>query len=567
MAEARIARALNRLGEDSFLFASDGDSILELMDDYFDDAAPTGNPTYLMNTINKSMNIHNNNTKTTVDGNEPEPDEDVQQSDDEQPDEPEFQEGDNHSPTAEDIVSASLASGALSEMCEIAVSHRSLDDQEEARVRAFVDKCCECDNGPAKTPCSMLFPVEHYRSLRATFTELSHDELDLLIMGQVMAHTYQSPMLQGHHTRTPAERKKTYGQFFHQGQRVCQQTFLFLHNIGLKRFKNIKSSYIKTGPVPRVHGNTGKQPKHHLTLQQIKDVVQYILTYAGITLLYMSMHLQLLTWLCTHVTEANAMVLPGRVPGYKSSDIQLLPTKHQVWELYQQAASRESMRPVSYSTFTSLWRQLVPHVVVMKPMSDLCWQCQKNSTAITRSANRPEEEKTSVCNYNIHCANMYVCVRDRERCKERERERQKEKEGGGEIERQKEKKRERGREREERRGEREREREREMERRERGEGEEREEREREERERTERERRKRREREERGQREKRERREREREKREREEREREKREREEREKREREERRERGEREKRKRGEREREEREREEREDRGERT
>ena len=81
----------------------------------------------------------------------------------------------------------------------------------------------------------------------------------------------------------------------------------------------------------------------------------------------------------------------GRVPGYKSSDIQLLPsstTKRQVWE---------SMRPVSYSTFTSLWRQLLPHVVVMKPMSDLCWMCQKNSTAITRSANRPDGEKTLIC--------------------------------------------------------------------------------------------------------------------------------------------------------------------------
>ena len=107
------------------------------------------------------------------------------------------------------------------------------------------------------------------------------------------------------------------------------------------------------------------------------------------------------------------MVLPGRVPGYKSLDIQLLPsstTKDQVWELYQQAATQESMRPVCYATFTSLWRQLVPHVVVMKPMSDLCWQCQKNSTAITRSANRPDEEKTSVCNDNIHCVE-----RERER--------------------------------------------------------------------------------------------------------------------------------------------------------
>ena len=31
----------------------------------------------------------------------------------------------------------------------------------------------------------------------------------------------------------------------------------------------------------RIHRNTGKRPKHHLTLQQIKDVIQYILNYTG----------------------------------------------------------------------------------------------------------------------------------------------------------------------------------------------------------------------------------------------------------------------------------------------
>ena len=113
-----------------------------------------------------------------------------------------------------------------------------------------------------------------------------------------------------------------------------------------------------------------------------------------------------------NIIEANAMVLPGRVPGYKRSDIQLLPsstTKHVVWELYQQAAAAGSTRPVCYSMFTSLWRQLLPHVVVMKPMSDLCWICQQNSTAISRSANQPEEEKTLVhntstctCRSNFH---------------------------------------------------------------------------------------------------------------------------------------------------------------------
>ena len=74
----------------------------------------------------------------------------------------------------------------------------------------------------------MLFPVEHYQSMRSTFTEMSHDELDLIVMGQIMAHCYQSATLQGHHSSSPEVRKTTYGQFYHLGHRVCQQTFLFL---------------------------------------------------------------------------------------------------------------------------------------------------------------------------------------------------------------------------------------------------------------------------------------------------------------------------------------------------
>ena len=46
MDEARVARALNCLGEDAFLFASDGDGFLDLVNKYFGDTAPTGNPTY-----------------------------------------------------------------------------------------------------------------------------------------------------------------------------------------------------------------------------------------------------------------------------------------------------------------------------------------------------------------------------------------------------------------------------------------------------------------------------------------------------------------------------------------
>ena len=51
MDDARVARALNRLGADAFLLDSDSDGLLELVDEYFGDTPPTGNPTYLITTL------------------------------------------------------------------------------------------------------------------------------------------------------------------------------------------------------------------------------------------------------------------------------------------------------------------------------------------------------------------------------------------------------------------------------------------------------------------------------------------------------------------------------------
>ena len=86
----------------------------------------------------------------------------------------------------------------------------------------------------------------------------------------------------------------------------------------------------------------------------------------------------------SHISlDSNAMLLPGRVPGYKDSGVKLLPTKRLIWELYFQAAETSLLRAVASPNFTQFWRPLLTNVVVMKPMSDLCWQ---NNTAIVRSA-------------------------------------------------------------------------------------------------------------------------------------------------------------------------------------
>ena len=79
------------------------------------------------------------------------------------------------------------------------------------------------------------------------------------------------------------ERTRSFTVFHHNGIRICQKTFLFLHAMGYSRFKAIKASFVANGVVARVNGNKGKsRRKDKLTLKQIQDVVQFIMNYAGV---------------------------------------------------------------------------------------------------------------------------------------------------------------------------------------------------------------------------------------------------------------------------------------------
>lgn len=67
-----------------------------------------------------------------------------------------------------------------------------------------------------------------------------------------------------------------------------------------------------------------------------------------------------------------------------------------MWVQYKLACDEAGLRAAAYNTFCTLWRQVAPHITVMKPMTDLCWVCQQNSTSIMRAANTPEDEKSEV---------------------------------------------------------------------------------------------------------------------------------------------------------------------------
>ncbi len=173
----------------------------------------------------------------------------------------------------------------------------------------------------------------------------------MVLMGELhtVIHTDPETMHSVRYRHDTEVRQRTYATYLHYGRRVCRKMFCFLNSISQKRLENVKASLLENGLVPRTHEHKTSACQH-LPFCDTQKVVDFIVNYA----------------------EANAILLPGRIPGYKHSDIQLLPasmTKRQAWHLY--VATIQSMatpgRTVGYSTFCRLWKLFLPHIIVTKP--------------------------------------------------------------------------------------------------------------------------------------------------------------------------------------------------------
>ena len=98
----------------------------------------------------------------------------------------------------------------------------------------FLAKSCGCKRANGK-PCSTLFSKEHYQDIRWHCVELTRDELDLVLMGQIMATLSNDTLTQGAKFRHSAPQRKISSMaFFHGGHQICGKTFRKLHGIGMK---------------------------------------------------------------------------------------------------------------------------------------------------------------------------------------------------------------------------------------------------------------------------------------------------------------------------------------------
>ena len=179
-----------------------------------------------------------------------------------------------------------------------------IESLEENLCKKFKLVSCGCHKVPGRKPCNQLFSVEHYLELRAQSSFLTRDELDLALIGCIMCTVVKDDCVRDGRHKPVKRRKLTTMMYMHEGHEICKKTFCFLYGIGKDRLRSVKEHYLANGLETRVHGNRKRLPHNSNSPETINNVVKFVQNYA----------------------EVNAILLPGRIPGYKRDDIKLLPS-------------------------------------------------------------------------------------------------------------------------------------------------------------------------------------------------------------------------------------------------
>ena len=134
----------------------------------------------------------------------------------------------------------------------------------------------------------------------------------------------------------------------------------------MRHLGNLKKHFKEHLILPHTHGNKGRMPIGVCSMDTLQNVVSFLDNYA----------------------EEHAVALPGRVPGFKRSDIGLLPSsnaKASIHRLYEQSALTAGLLIVSYSKLIDLWNKTRPQVRITQPMTDLCYTCKKQHQHLSLS--------------------------------------------------------------------------------------------------------------------------------------------------------------------------------------
>ena len=263
----------------------------------------------------------------------------------------------------------------------------TMDKGEDKLISDFMDKTC------CHLKCTEHFTKETVLHSRINAQELNHfsqtehvNFLHVSILGGL-----NCCVAVGEETNYAKnknhKRNRARGHFCFQGQPICKEFYLFLHGVSDKVYRRLKDMLTTDGIVPRPHQNTTKTSlvrAHPVEVRQ--TAVKFLENFA----------------------IQNAVVLPGRVPGFKNPDLLLLPsefTKKAIHEKYVDACLDGNTESIPYSTFTELWREQLPGVCIQKPRSDLCTVCKLDTIALSKLRTLNDEKRRELLDRNIRHLN------------------------------------------------------------------------------------------------------------------------------------------------------------------
>ena len=151
-----------------------------------------------------------------------------------------------------------------------------------AKVQKFLQVGCGCHRGLKGDQCSDYLKAETVISNLYDCLELSHAELDLVILANFQAFT-AAEVTGWKRKRIPAY------SFLYQSQPICKEMFLHVYGISKSRFQRLLEHYQNHGISLRVHGNSKRLPHNTLPQSVAEDVKNFLSNYA----------------------EENAVLLPG----------------------------------------------------------------------------------------------------------------------------------------------------------------------------------------------------------------------------------------------------------------
>ena len=137
-------------------------------------------------------------------------------------------------------------------------------------VSQFLEKDCACKLGPNGKQCVTHFDQNHIFEHLSNCWELTKEELDMGILGQLNALSTIgtiSPWL---------KRRQISMTFRHSGHIICKDTFLFLHGIGKRKFENLQAHFISNGLSQCTYGNTCRLPHNVTSEKQIQRVEKFM---------------------------------------------------------------------------------------------------------------------------------------------------------------------------------------------------------------------------------------------------------------------------------------------------